>query len=276
MFDLSIILATKNEEKNLKNFFSFLGNDDKKKYEILIIDNNSDDNTKQIASNFIKPENIISLNESEFNLNPRGKQINLGVEMCKSENIFFPDADMIFKVDLLDEAIEKLKIYDALYVPELIMNKSFFGKVRNFERSFYNCTVLDAFRFVKKDIFLQAGGFDHKTIKFGPDDWDFTLRVKQITNKINITEKSLIHNETEMNLKKYLIKKSKYVNCFNEYREKWDGNILVKKQFSLFYRFIMVFFENKKWKKVFLNPVNYISVIFVKIILGFVFVFKKK
>ena len=68
MFDLSIILATKNEEKNLINFFSFL-NKKKDNIEIIIVDNNSTDKTLEIASRYLKKKNIITLNNIKNYLN---------------------------------------------------------------------------------------------------------------------------------------------------------------------------------------------------------------
>ena len=60
MFDLSIILATKNEEKNLKNFFSFLGNDNKKDTQLTnSITNNTSSSTPNI--NNFDPEMITKI-----------------------------------------------------------------------------------------------------------------------------------------------------------------------------------------------------------------------
>ena len=274
MFDLSIILATKNEEKNLINFFSFL-NKKKENIEIIIIDNNSTDKTLEIASRYLKKKNIITLNNAKNYLNPRGKQINIGVDRCNSDNIFFPDADMIFNYDLLEEAIKKLKVCDALYVPEKINNDSFFGNIRNFERSFYNFTVIDAFRFVKKNIFIKANGFDEKNIRFGPDDWDFTLRIKKLTNKISITDNSLLHNETKLSIQSYLMKKIKYSSSFKEYKLKWKGNSSVKKQFSFLYRFFIVFAEHGKWKQLLKKPIYYFLILLIKFIIGLYYILSK-
>lgn len=43
--------------------------------------------------------------------------------------------------------------------------------MRDFERSFYNTACIDAVRFVRKDKFLEIGGFDESLT--GPEDWDF-------------------------------------------------------------------------------------------------------
>ena len=83
---------------------------------------------------------------------------------------------MSFQKNLISEAVSLLvnQKFKALYIPETIRGKGFLGQVRNFERSFYNQTPIDALRLVNKDLFLKVKGFDEKKIAFGPDDWDFT------------------------------------------------------------------------------------------------------
>ena len=96
------------------------------------------------------------------------------------ELIFIPDADMHFTKKNLIELQKLSKRYDALYIPETIPSFNLIGKIRNFERSFYDASPIDAIRFFKKSCFFKVKGFDYKFIKFGPDDWDFTLSLKNL------------------------------------------------------------------------------------------------
>lgn len=61
--------------------------------------------------------------------------------------------------------------FAGLYVPEVILGNSYWSQVRRFERSFYDGTVIDCVRIIKKDIFEQVGGFDSSLT--GSEDWDF-------------------------------------------------------------------------------------------------------
>jgi hypothetical protein len=50
----------------------------------------------------------------------------------------------------------------GIYVPEVIKGDSYWARVRNFERSFYNHTVIDAVRCIRKKTFIEVDGFDEK------------------------------------------------------------------------------------------------------------------
>jgi len=271
---LSIIITTKNEEKNIANCLESIVNNigtlqtsneqapvsdqtSSISYEIIVVDNNSIDRTKEIAKKYTKKVyNFPSLNEIKDIKNFRGAQLNFGVKKSKGKIIFFPDADMTFDKKLLQEITEKLGKYSALYVPEIVIGRGLLGKTRNFERSFYNATCIDAIRAIKRGLFIKVGGFDERNIAFGPDDWDFTKTVKKNTNKISVTKSKIYHHEEEMTIRRYLSKKNKYLPTFNDYIQKWGKNDPdIKKQFGLWYRHFGVFLENGKWKRLWRHPI---------------------
>ena len=65
----------------------------------------------------------------------------------------------------------------------------------------------------------------------------------------------LLHNEKRLTLAAMLGKKAYYSGSMAAYRAKWPGHPAVKKQFSVYYRFIGVFVENGKWKKLVRHPI---------------------
>lgn len=276
---ISVIITTKNEERNIENCLKSVLEQTYPcdKIEIIVVDNNSTDRTKEIAKRYTKKVyNLIDFIPLTEIKNYRGAQLNFGVREAKGEIVFFPDADMTFDKDLIEETVRLFKKFDALYVPEFVCGKGLFGKIRNFERSFYNATCIDAVRFVKKDLFLRVGGFDEKNLMFGPDDWDFTKRIKKSTNKIGITENKLYHHEEWMTWKVYLTKKSKYANTFEGYITKWGKNDPdIKKQVGFYYRFFGVFLENGKWKKIIQHPILTFGMYYLRFLVGIKFLFKK-
>ncbi|MCX6794943.1 MAG: glycosyltransferase family A protein [Candidatus Falkowbacteria bacterium] len=273
---VSVVITTKNEEPNIENCLRSIKDQAYSNLEVIVVDNNSSDQTKEIAGQYTKLVFDLSKETDLIEIkNYRGAQLNFGVGRAKGEIIFFPDADMTFSKDLIMEATKKLKEFDALYVPEIICGKRLFGKIRNFERSFYNKTCIDGIRIIKKDLFLKVGGFDVKNIVFGPDDWDFTKTLKRINCNLEITDQVLYHHEEWLTLKVYLNKKSKYVSTFDGYVNKWGKNDNdIKKQLGFSYRYFGVFFENGKWKKIIKHPILSAGMYVIRFLVGLKFVFR--
>ncbi len=276
---VSTILATKNEEQNISRCINSLKDQTYENMEIILVDNNSSDDTVKIASNLIeKVFNLPELTNTKNIKNYRGAQVNYGVTLSTGEIIFFPDADMTFDKNLISEAVDLIQeqAYEALYSPEVIIGSGLFVKARNFERSFYNQTCIDGLRFIRKDLFIKAGGFDEKNIKFGPDDWDLTKTIKKYTNKVSITKNVIYHHERFKNVLAYIKKKIKYTTTLGEYINKWGNNDDdIKKQFGLWYRYIGVFSEDGKWKMLLSRPDLALYMYLLRFMVGFFFLWSE-
>jgi len=276
---VSVIIATMNESSNIERIILSLKSQTYSNIEIIVVDNNSRDGTRGIAERYLPTNKVINLAKHIDLLmvkNFRGAQVNLGVSMCKGDIIFFPDADMTFDSNLIFEAVNLMKNYDALYVPEVVVGKGYFGKIRNFERSFYNATCVDAVRFVNRYYFDLAQGFDEKNIEFAPDDWDLTKTLKKIGARTSITKSVKYHHEEWLDLKTYLRKKTGYLETFDRYIEKWGKeDVDVKRQLGVVYRFFTVFVSNGKYKKILKNPGLAISMYSVRVLVGLLFLVNK-
>jgi len=267
---VSVIITTKNEEKNILNCIQSIESQSypADNVELIVVDNNSSDKTKEIAKRFT---------DKVYNFGPeRAAQRNLGIKESSGEYILYLDADMILSKNLIEESVSlsQKEGFFALYVPEKIIGEGFWIKVRDFERSFYNATCIDAVRFGKKDKFLEIGGFDENLN--GPEDWDFNRRISAI-GKTGITGSVLFHNESSFNLKLYLNKKEYYSNSFQRYAEKWGkGDKIVKKQLGFWYRYFGVFMENGKWKRFLRHPILALNMYFLRIMVGIVFLKERR
>jgi glycosyltransferase involved in cell wall biosynthesis len=266
---VSVIITTKNEEKNIANCLESIKKQaySRDQIEIIVVDNNSSDKTKEMARKYT---------DKIFNYGPeRSAQRNFGVEKSTGEYFIYLDADMILSKDVIRDCankIEKNPQIIALHISEIVTGKKFFSKVRRFERSFYDGTVVDGVRFIKKDKFLEVGGFDLNLT--GPEDWDLDKKLKSI-GKIDLVKTPIYHNEAEFNLKKYLSKKGYYAQKFDSYITKWGENDPdIKKQFSPFYRFFGVFIENGKWKKLIVHPVLTSGMYFLRFMVGIKFLLR--
>jgi glycosyltransferase involved in cell wall biosynthesis len=267
---VSIIIATKNEEDNIAKCLNSLAQQDfpQDNFEIIIVDNNSTDKTKQIIDGFSKK--LTSLNLKIFNRDPeRSAQRNFGVEKSSGKYFLYLDADMQLGKDTIRECAEKMEKSPeliALYIPETIMGEKFFSRVRRFERKFYDGTAIDAVRFIKKDKFLEAGEFDEKL--YAGEDWDLDKRLAKL-GKFDVVKSPLFHDESEFTLAKYINKKKYYSKNLDAYIAKWGKDDPdIKKQLGLFYRYFGVFTENGKWKKLLRHPILTFSMYFLRFLVG--------
>lgn len=266
---VSVVITTKNEEKNIRICLKSIKeqNYSPDKIEIIAVDNNSSDQTKEIAKQYT---------DKIFNKGPeRSAQRNFGIKAGNGKYALYLDADMTLSKDIIRECVEKLEKNPAilaLYIPEIIIGNNFWNKVRNFERSFYNATVIDCVRFIRKDVFEKVNGFDENMS--GPEDWDFDKKIRNI-GRAAIIKSPLYHNETGFNLKKYLQKKAYYIKSFDKYIDKWGkNNPDIKKQLGFWYRFCGVFTENGKWKKILKHPILTIGMYFLRFLVGIKFLLK--
>ena len=309
---VSLVITTKNEEKNIGNCLESIRwqTYPQNLLEVIVVDNNSSDKTKEVAGKYT---------DKVFNFGPeRSAQRNYGMKMARGKYLMYLDADMILSPIVIEKAVEKLSPVSniqcpvstippvALYIPEVILGNSYWSKVRRFERSFYDGTVIDCARFVKKDIFEQTGGFDLNMT--GPEDWDFDKKVRKIGSVevldkydfeaidkkildirywilgeeglkklINLTKDPIIfHNEAGFNFRKYFQKKRYYSKSFSSYIQKWGRNDPdIKKQFGFWYRYFGVFLEKGKWKKIMQYPSLIIGIFLLRFLVGLSFVFSR-
>lgn len=266
---VSIIITTKNEEKNIGNCLKSIREQDYPKdlIEIIVVDNNSTDKTKEIA---------LQYTDQVFDKGPeRSAQRNFGVEKSRGGYFLYLDADMILHKDVVRDCVGKIRENPeivALYVSEVVMGDKYFSKVRRFERSFYDATVIDCARFIQKSAFQTAKGFDENLT--GPEDWDLDKKLRKI-GKTGLVTTPIYHNEAEFELGKYLNKKGYYAKKFDTYIAKWGNNDPdLRKQFGLYYRFLGVFVEQGKWKKMLAHPFLTFGMFFLRFLVGLKFVLR--
>ena len=257
---VSVVITTKNEEKNIENCLQSIKNQTFKNIELIVVDNFSEDRTAEISEKYNA--------EVYFKGNERSAQRNYGAKVARGEYLIYLDADMILSPTVIEECVAKCECdnVDALYVPERIVGDGFWIKVRDFERSFYTGTVIDAVRFVRRDIFLQVGGFDETLV--GPEDWDFDRKIRKI-GRTGVAIVPLYHNEGRFNMARYLKKKDYYTDGVQKYIRKWGSHDLeIAKQTTAGYRLMGVFLENGKWIKLLRHPDKTFGICFLRFMVG--------
>ena len=266
---LSVVITTRNEEANIANCIrSFDGRRDD--VEVIVVDNSSTDRTKEIAA---------ELGAVVLDRGPeRCAQRNLGWRTAKAEWVIILDADMILPRETLDEILD---ISDAAcdadedtplvyWIPEVRTGSGIRTKARNFERSFYDGTCIDALRLFRKSVLVKTGGYDESLIA-GGEDWELDIRIFALGVSPAVLKHHLVHNEKSLSFRRLMEKKAYYSKGVADYQAKWAGHPALKRQFGFYYRYIGVFVEKGKWRRLLRHPIL-VAVMYVeRIAVGFVY-----
>ncbi|OGK09779.1 hypothetical protein A2767_05835 [Candidatus Roizmanbacteria bacterium RIFCSPHIGHO2_01_FULL_35_10] len=275
----SIIIPTFNSEKVLPLCIESILKQDypQNKYEIILIDNYSRDKTADLAKKYKLKIFYVNGKPSQA-----CRQRNLGAKKAENDYLFFLDHDMELSVNLLKNLASKIitsKETDAFFIPEkIVANNKILQEIRNYERSFYDATPIDAVRVIKKNVFFKTEKYD-PLLSSGPADWDMDIQLQKLGVKFGKIDLPVRHHEENLTFSQYLFKKSRYVRGIKIYKNKWSGDKeiyenIIKKQLGVKYRFLTVFLEKNKFKKILNHPLLFFSVFILKLIFGFIYLIK--
>lgn len=244
---LSVVVPTKNEEANIGaclSAFASFGDE----LELIVVDNSSPDRTREIAA---AAGARVMVQGPE-----RCAQRNRGWREARGLFVMFVDADMIVPPETVREILGLIRrndAPDALYVPEIRVGRGLRLKARNFERSFYDGTCIDGLRVVRRGLIERVGGYDENLVAC--EDWDLDRRLLAAGAATATTAGALRHNEAKQTLRVFLKKKAYYSTSVAAYRAKWGDDAICRRQFGLAYRYLGVFVENGKWRRLLRHPV---------------------
>lgn len=259
---VSIIVTTKNEESHIDTCLKSISQQSYKNLEIIVVDNNSSDKTKEISKRYTN---------KVFNKGPeRSAQRNFGAKKASGDYVLFIDADMILGKNVIRECViesqksipvqsgskVKSQKLGGIVIPEKSQGLGFWAKVKAYERSFYEGdNTVEAARFYKREAFEKTQGFDEKLT--GPEDWDLSDRVRRVYRIARI-KSYILHNEGRLSLVKILKKKYYYAKSARAYLSKNKKGAVSAKTIPLLRP---VFYRNPS--KIISRPILFCAMIFL-------------
>jgi len=224
----------------------------------IVVANHGRDLTELVESigrSTVKPLELIVIDEGR----ERSWQRNKGIKQAVGDCIIWLDSDQSISPNLLQECLVRTKNgAKSLYIPEEIIAKSFFGKIRAFERGFYTGTAVDVQRFVVANM---CPFFNEELT--GPEDADWGRRIH---GKKGITKSPLYHHD-DIGFWDYCKKKAYYTKSMRRYAEMHPSD----KCLNPWYRCFGIFTENRKWKKLVKHPILSIGVFFIVAVRGVIY-----
>lgn len=203
---VSVIVTTKNEEKNIKNCLRSIKDQTFKNIELIVVDNFSEDKTVEIAKKY-----TIKV----YSKGPeRSSQRNFGAKVASGEYLLYPDADMILDSDLVDKCLNLcLKGADAIVLPVLpdpSKLNNFWIKCRMLEQKMLLDDMVNVGpRFIDRSIFLSVGGYDETIVAW--EDYDLHNRLlKSGCRVVSLQDSALWHLGEALSLREIVVRMVRY------------------------------------------------------------------
>jgi len=240
---VTVIVTTKNNHATLEACLQSIADQSYKNIELVVVDNNSSDDTKEIAARFTT---------HVYDKGPeRSAQRNFAVQKSSGEYVCIIDSDMELSKDVIASCVETVAdhAYGALIIPEESFGEGFWAQCKKLERSFYvGVDWIEAARFFDKKIYERSGGYNEKMT--GGEDWDLTGRIRKIA-EVGRSKAYIYHNEGRIYFGKTMRKTFYYAsNAAAYFDANKDQTILTNKSGPIA-RYALFF---SKPGKLFRNP----------------------
>lgn len=244
---VSIIIPTYNRSNLLaKTIESFLEIDyPKQLLEIIISDNNSSDDTREVVNSFLPNETVNVRYHFEKRQGVHFAR-NAAAKLAKGEILYFTDDDMIADRNMLIELIPsfghdpkigtatgrvlpKWEVSPAQWVLNLMSNHllSLNDPPEEFVISNKDCMVFSCHQAIRKEAFFDAGGYNPENTKglwMGDGETGLNIKLEKLGHKFAFNGKSVIHHSIPKQRMtfSYLVKRLlNQANCdsYTEYRK---------------------------------------------------------
>lgn len=227
---VSVIVPTHNSSHCLEACLRTIRNQSYKNIELIVVDNNSRDNTREIAKSFTA---------KVFNRGPeRSAQRNYGVTISTGQYVAIIDSDMELTLDVIKACVAEIENNSAtvgIVIPEESFGEGWWANCKKLERSFYvGVDWMEAARFFKKSSYEEVGGYNEEMVS--GEDWDLSQRVGSI-GSIGRIHEYIRHNEGKISLIRTIRKKYYYAQKFASYVVANKGQKALVKQTGIVGRY---------------------------------------
>jgi len=237
---VSIIICAKNEAINLEAFLPLILQQEYPEFEIVLINDNSQDNTLEVIEKFALQHNnikIVNVVPNEAFYGSKKYALTLGIKAAKHDFLLLTDADCKPQSKIwlkeMSSFFSNSQTIVLGYGAYTKINKSILNKLIRFETVL---TALQYFSFAKigipfmgvgrnlayrKDVFFNTNGFQkHLQIHSGDDD----LFINQVANKDNtaicFTKESFTYSNPKKTFKSWIIQKRRHISTAKHYQFK--------------------------------------------------------
>lgn len=220
---VSIVVPAWNEGKSIESTIkSLLATDyPKEKFEIIIVDDGSKDDTYKLAKKYESEQNPKVRVFTKDN-GGKGSAINFGIKKSKAEIIISMDADSIVRPDALKKMIGYFKNEQVMsvtpsmgvYKPKKVLEKIqqieyYIGVFLRKSFAIVNAIHITpgAFSAYRREFFVKYGGYDTSTIT---EDLEIALRIQSKGYIIENSPESIIYTIAPKTFRELLVQRRRW------------------------------------------------------------------
>lgn len=218
---ISIVIANYNGRNYLRTCLSSLLKSSITNYEVVVIDNNSTDESIEIVKEFQKNDSRIRILKNEINIGVPASR-NIAISHCEGEIIILLDNDTEVQKDSLEQLIKPLVDDASVGAAQALLidfeNRNFIQMAGGhlipqaiwlmgfYERQEYkdvksklgnsNIIAISAALAVKKEVLEKIGGYDNLLNNY-TDDLDFSWRIWIAGYRVILSYKSIVYHYTK-------------------------------------------------------------------------------
>lgn len=216
MFDVTIIVPTKDSVRTIAGCLESLRAQTGASTEVIVVDNFSTDGTRETASRLA--DTVIEAGPE------RSAQRNAGAKAARADYLLFIDSDMVLEPDVVSACLAAAgpgSGVRAAVIPERSIGEGYWSDCRALERSCYTTDELaEEARFYEKELFRSLGGYDEDLT--GGEMKDLSVRAGGETG-IARAEAIIVHDEGRVTLRGAFRKKRYMARCAYRFMVKHPG-----------------------------------------------------
>lgn len=234
---VSVIICARNEAENLRNHLPFILQQQYPTFEVIVINDASDDDTQQVIDRFKKQFShlrIFSISRDKKTTLGKKQALTLGIEKARYEHLLLTDADCKptgpYWIESMTNAFgEKNSL--VLGLAPYLSNGSLLSNIVQFE------TAMTAIQYVSyalwempymgvgrnmaytKTLFVMSGGFQsHLHIPSGDDDLMVQQASKYALTGICLDKDALMYSQPPTNWKSWFRQKMRHYSTGSTYQ----------------------------------------------------------
>jgi len=237
MTEVSVITPIYNCSSNIEDLVSALQSQDINcTLEIIMVDNNSTDNSFEIAKRFTYLSNVTVVNQDQIQSVAATR--NKGIEIASGNILAFIDGDCIPNLDWLREGIQCMqdnnvdRVGGRINIRPLTCNSSIYSLIEALlcydQESAINgvgaCITPNLF--VKRGVFEKVGTFNETFPEASVEDMEFGMRATRLGITLAYADKAIVWHPPRQTFKEMWHKsqrngKGTFILCQNN--PKWAG-----------------------------------------------------